>query len=246
MKPVPAIICASGGSKIGKSSLAAKSEKPVFIQTEDVGDGINALKTPLLKTFGEVLAAFEWLGTNEHDYKTCVLDSLDWTANLIHNQVCLENNVKNIEKIPYGKGYIMATDMWRQLIDCAKYLRDKRGMTIIYIAHTEIKRFENPETEAYDRYQLKLHKNAADLIMESSDIILFLNYYVGVTKSDSGGFKKDRIRAVGSGERVIYTEERPAFKAGNRYGLPSEIPFDAEGQYWNIIKSYIPYYQGAK
>jgi len=32
-----------------------------------------------------------------------------------------------------------------------------------------------------------------------------------------------RTRAVGSGERVLYTEERPAWLAKNRYGLPSEM-----------------------
>jgi hypothetical protein len=33
-------------------------------------------------------------------------------------------------------------------------------MTIICLAHAEIKRFDAPDTEAYDRYQIKLHKRA--------------------------------------------------------------------------------------
>jgi hypothetical protein len=31
-------------------------------------------------------------------------------------------------------------------------------------------------------------------------------------------------RALGSGERVLYTAERPAFLAKNRYGLPDVLP----------------------
>ena len=37
-----------------------------------------------------------------------------------------------------------------------------------------------------------------------------------------------------SGERVIYTEERPAFHAKNRYGLDFEMPFD-----WKEIRNAI-------
>ncbi len=243
INPTPSTICITGGPKIGKSTLAEKFGNTAFIQAEDIGDGIKSFKTPLLKSYEDILNAFKWLAEADHKFNACALDTVDWSANAIHQKICQENGVKNIEKIPYGKGYMMATDLWRQLIDCGKYLRDQRGMTMLYIAHTEIKRFENPETEAYDRYQLKLHKNAADLIMETSDIILFANHYVGITKSDAAGFKKDRVRAIGCGERVLYTEERPAFRAGNRFGLPPEIPFDTEGKYWDIIKSYIPYYQ---
>ena len=39
-----------------------------------------------------------------------------------------------------------------------------------------------------------------------------------------------KTKAV-SGDRVIYTEERPAFLAKNRYGLDFEMPFD-----WNVIR----------
>lgn len=241
--PKPPIITISGPPKIGKSSFGQQANNPAFIQTEDVGDGITAFKTPLLTSFSSVLESLEWLGTNQHDFKSVVTDSMDWMERLIHKQICAENNVSNLEKIGYGKGYIMAVDLWTKYIDCVKYLRDTRNMMIINVAHTQIKRFENPETEPYDRYELKLHKAASDLIMESSDIILFANYFVGVTKTETGGFKKTRTRAVGSGERVLYTEERPAFKAGNRFNLPPEIPFDREGQYWNTIVANIPYYQ---
>ncbi len=33
-------------------------------------------------------------------------------------------------------------------------------------------------------------------------------------------------RALGSGERVLYTAERPAFLAKNRYGLPETLPLE--------------------
>lgn len=35
--------------------------------------------------------------------------------------------------------------------------------------------------------------------------------------------KGQTFRAVGSGDRIIYTQERPAFLAKNRWSLPDEI-----------------------
>ena len=66
---------------------------------------------------------------------------------------------------------------------------------------------------------------AAALLQEHSDIVLFANYRVSTVKADVG-FNKKVTRALGSGERVLYTEERPAFLAKNRYGLPDVLPLD--------------------
>ena len=42
-------------------------------------------------------------------------------------------------------------------------------------------------------------------------------------------------RALGSGERVLYTAERPAFIAKNRYGLPDVLPLD-----WDAFAAAMP------
>ncbi len=52
--------------------------------------------------------------------------------------------------------------------------------------------------------------------------MLFANYRISTVKSDVG-FNKKVTRALGSGERVLYTAERPAFLAKNRYGLPDSL-----------------------
>jgi hypothetical protein len=53
-------------------------------------------------------------------------------------------------------------------------------------------------------------------------------------KSDVG-FNKKVTRALGSGERVLYTAERPAFLAKNRYGLPDVMPLD-----WGAFGAALP------
>jgi len=240
----PPRILIYGPQKIGKSSFGSLADSPVFVQAEDGLDNIDANAFPLAKTFQEIMTNLTELATQPHDFKTVVIDSLDWMEPMIWQQVCQEHNVKTIEEVlkGYGKGYVQALNVWREYIDAINYLREEKRMTVVQIAHAHIKRFENPETDAYDRYEIKLHKSASSLVMEHSDIILFANYFVGIKKEDKAMSKEGRKRAVGSGERVLYTEERPSFMAGNRYGLPAEIPFDKEGQYWNVIAQHVPFF----
>ena len=109
-------------------------------------------------------------------------------------------------------------------------------MTVIQIAHTDIKRFDSPEHEPYDRYVIKLHARAAALLQEHSDVVLFANYRISTVKSDIG-FNKKVTRALGSGERVLYTAERPAFLAKNRYSLPDSLPLS-----WAAFAEAMPHF----
>jgi hypothetical protein len=108
-------------------------------------------------------------------------------------------------------------------------------MTIVQIAHTDIKRFDSPESEPYDRYIIKLHTKASALLQEHSDIVLFANYRISTVKSDVGFYKKV-TRALGSGERLLHTAERPAFLAKNRYALPDTIAMS-----WAALAEAMPH-----
>lgn len=245
----PPRILIYGSQKKGKSTFGSLADSPVFIQVEDGLDAINVDSFPLAKSFQEVMGNLQSLAEQEHKFKTVVVDSIDWLEPLVWKETVIRNpygdkgkKVENIEDYGYGKGYMHAMDVWRDYLDALDYLRSEKGMTIIQICHAQIRKFENPETDIYDRYELKLQKSASAKLMEHSDIILFVNQYVGVKKEEKGRSKDGRKRAVGTGELVLYTEERPAFMAGNRYGLPAEIPFAKDGSYWGVLAEYIPFF----
>lgn len=240
-RAVPPRILIYGPQGIGKSTFISKADTPVLIQTEDGLGNLSIPAYPLARSYGDVMSQLTELATVDHPYKTVAVDSADWLEPLIWKQVAAEAGKKSIEDIGYGKGYVMALDLWREYIEALNYLRDEKNMAVIQTAHAQIKRFENPETESYDRYEIKLHKLASAVLLEHSDIVLFANHYVAVSK-ESGGFNKDRKRALDTDERILYTQERPSAVAKNRYGLPKEIPFDVEGQYWNVIAQHIPFY----
>ena len=211
-----------GVEGIGKSTFAAYSPKPIFILTEDGLGSLPVQHFPLAKTVGSVMSAITTLYEEKHDYKTVVLDSLDWLEAMIWQEMEAKHDAKDLA---YGKGASIAADKWRTIVTAFDALRTKHGITVILIAHTTIKRFDSPETEPYDRYQPKLQERSGSLIREWADAVLFANYKTIVKQSDVG-FNKTVSRGVSSGERMLFTSERPAYMAKNRYSLPECIPLD--------------------
>ena len=158
-----------GTHGIGKSTFGAMSPKPIFLQTEDGLGEIDCDKLPLTESFEQAIAALSELYTEKHPYRTIVVDSLDWLERLIWADVCRKRNVENIEDIGFGKGYVFALTQWREFLTGLEALRNDRGMMAILVAHARIERFENPETETYDRYVPRLHKLAAAVLQEWCD-----------------------------------------------------------------------------
>lgn len=224
--PKPPRIVLYGPHGIGKNTFAAGAPKPVLINLEDghpTDTPIDAF--PKATKFSEVMEAFGALYTEDHDFETLIVDSLDWLEPLVWAETCQRNNWSDIEQPGYGKGYISALEVWREYLDAINGLRNDKGLAVIQTAHAEIKTFNSPETEPYDRYQIKLQKRAGELVQEHADMVLFANWKVSTTKTDAG-FNKKVTRGIGAGQRTVYTEERPAFLAKNRHRLPPELPLD--------------------
>ncbi len=99
--PMPPRILVYGTEGTGKSTVAACTPKPIFIQTEDGLGEIDCAKFPLARSFGDVMTALEELASQPHDFETIVVDSLDWLERLIWQDVCTAENVSNIEKIGF-------------------------------------------------------------------------------------------------------------------------------------------------
>lgn len=250
----PPRILIYGVAGIGKTTMLSQAPYPIMIQTED-GEGIIDIpRFPLAKNYNDVMDALGVLASTEHPYKTVCIDSLDWFEPMVWAQTIALNPKTNkaggvaaeIEDYGYGKGFAMALDQWREYLDAINYLRNERGMMVIQTAHSKISKFEPPDGDAYDKYELKLQHSAKTsaclLLQEHSDIVLFANYKVGVTK-EKKGMNDTRTRAIGSGQRILHTQERPAYAAKNRYSLPESIPFDKEGNYWGTLAAHIPFLQ---
>ena len=223
--PAPRRVMLYGTHGIGKSTFAAHAPKPIFIQTEDGLGEIECDKFPLTTTFDQGMQALSELYTEKHPFRTVVVDSLDWLERQIWSEVCRKRSVESIEDIGYAKGYVFALTQWREFLEGMTALRNDKGMMIVLIAHARIERFENPETESYDRYVPRLHRLASQVIQEWCDEVLFATFKV-YTKQTDEGFDRKRSQGIGTGERIMRTVERPAHVAKNRLSLPEEMPLD--------------------
>lgn len=248
MKPPKIVIYGVGG--IGKTSFAAGAPNPIFLFTEE-GQGLLDVPRfelrpddPVLRSWQEITGAIDALMVGEHTFSTLVLDGIDFAEALLWRYTCETVNGEkgkrchSIEDYGYGKGYGHAVDIASvELLQKLDDLRTKRNMAIVVIAHADARKFSPPDSESYERYQLKLQEKFAHKLYDWADCVLFAANHAFVTKDDEG-FNKTRARAIGEGQRVLHTVERPPFWAKNRYNLPAELPFPMVGA-WNVFQNAI-------
>jgi|ERR1041385_4733824 hypothetical protein len=225
-KKRPLRVLVHGQPGVGKTTFAADAPAPVFICPED---GIPATLDVARFTspdggwrWQDILDAITELAVGQHSFSTLVFDTLDWIEPIIWEHVCKEDGVTSIEKVGggYGKGYQAALDCWRQLLAYVERLSAAKGMNVVMLAHSAIRNFKDPQSEGYDRWELKLNKFPAGLVKEWCDDVLFAQHEAGVATDG----RTKRKRGVSTGARIVRTVWDAAFDAKNRNGLPPEMP----------------------
>lgn len=212
-----------GPEGIGKSSFASQFSDPVFIDTEGSTDNMDVARLDKPTSWAMLKNEIAFIKANPDACKTLVIDTIDWAEQLAVDYVCSQHQKNGIEDFGWGKGYTYVQEEIGRLLNSLGELVDN-GINVVLTAHAQIKKFEQPdEMGSYDRYELKLGQKSssktAPLVKEWADMVLFANYKTIVMTTDTG-----KKKAQG-GERVMYTNHRPAWDAKNRHGLPDQLPF---------------------
>ena len=211
-----------GPEGIGKSTLSAAFPEPVFLDTEGGTIHLNVTRFPKPETWEDVQSFISQLSQTKHDFKTLVVDTVDWLERLLVEHICRKSHKDGIEDFGYGKGYTYLAEEFSRFLQSLEALRES-GMNLVMVAHSTIRKFEQPDAAgAYDRYELKLSKQCAPLLKEWCDLLLFVNYFTKVTEKDG------KQKAVGGKERRIYTSHCAAFDAKNRHELDDVLPMAFE------------------
>lgn len=219
----PICMCLYGEGGVGKTEFCTKFPDPLFIDYEG-GSERYEVERVRPKGYFEVK---EFLSTpaSLSNYKTLVIDSLDWLERAMYKDMCDKAKVNTVEDLGgYGKWVNVVLAEWSSFIDLLKKIREENKLNIILTAHYQVKAFNDPITATpYDRYSMKLNEKASAHIREWVDMVLFANFET-YSKTSTSSDKKGR--GVGTGVRLFHTEKRPAHDAKNRFGLPYTMPMD--------------------
>lgn len=211
-----------GPEGIGKSTLASRFPRPLFIDTEGSTRHMDVSRTETPSSWTMLLEQVKAVRDAPSLCATLVLDTADWAEMLCISHICAENHVTGLESFGYGKGYVYLAEEFGRLLNLLSEVI-ARGVTVVVTAHAMMRKFEQPdEMGAYDRWELKLQRKTAPLLKEWADLVLFANYKTVVVAADKEG-KKHKAQG---GRRVLYTAHHPCWDAKNRLGLPEELPMD--------------------
>jgi len=242
-------IILQGQEGVGKTTWAAGCPEVLFLTCED-GGGLLDYARVVCPTWVELVDAVKSINREgmPAGYTTIAIDTIDSFERLLWQHLCEIKNVDSVEQIEggFGKGYKLSAEHIAFLLQGLDSIRTRQGVNVVLLAHVHVKAFNDPNGPAYDRYEMRVAKEAAGLLSSWADAQLFACFNVTVLKTgkktrdnrsgvvDAGDMEKGKATKV---ERVIYTSKDAAFDAKNRHNLPDELPMDfaafAKAIQWN-------------
>ncbi len=214
----PPRVVAYGFEGVGKTGFAAGAPNVFFLDANQGSFKYNVNRVVI----GSWDETFEWLEAIEHGHVQCdnvALDVLSDFENMSYAKLFTGTTISKYEG-GYGKGDDVALMEWRRLLAQIERVW-MRGKGIIFVAHAQVKKFEDPTGPGYERFELACRKNVAALLKGWSDYVFFARESVA-TISEKG----KPTRATTTGERWIYTKRTPAYdaKARGTVLFPDKIP----------------------
>ena len=104
-----------GPEGVGKSTLAARFPKPLFIDTEGGTNKMDVARFPK-PTSWEMLKN-EVREAPATGCKTIIIDTIDWAEKLCIATICDASEKKGIEDFGYGKGYVYEREEFGRFLD---------------------------------------------------------------------------------------------------------------------------------
>ena len=228
----PPRICVYGKPGIGKTTLAHSAPNSFFICTES--DSTKKLlgsdRMPDCTTLDGFIKQLNIIGAeDEIPFKTLVIDGLSGLEKLIERVLCDLHNVDTIQDIGggYGKGERMTVSYFLQVFELLDRIRVKHKICIMILAHNNVTTFKDPASDSYNYYCPDVNKYARGELVKWLDCLFFADYEV-YKDSKEEGFGNKRVIAKGDGNRILHTQERPAYLCKTRYHHNKKIPMTWE------------------
>lgn len=238
------IITILGDAGLGKTSLAASFPKPIFICAEEglqsVPENVRPDALPTVKTATDLWQQVKALMSEEHDYKTLVIDSVT-ALDKIFMQDVLESDPSTPASINqalggYGSGIAAVTALHNRLRKGVGLLVSKKKMTIVFIAHADTENIELPDQESgYTRFCLRLNKKSVSPYVDDVDLVGFIKLCTFVKTRANSKTK----RGIATGERELVCHVVAENVSKNRYGITESVLVE-QGK--NPLLDLIPFF----
>lgn len=237
-----------GGAGVGKTTLAALFPRPIILQSEE-GDSVfdtwaDEAKPDVISMAGKkkpyqfIMEFIRELYTTEHEFKTVIVDSNTALNLMLEKQVVAEEIEQGLKTTNiadacggYHKGYIYVASLHAEIIRGFDALRKEKGITVIFLGHSEIIKIKNNPDDAseYAVFGLSMHQKSANNYINNCDAVLYLTkekFITGAEISRKTGATTKFGRATESGNRILVTSgdgKTGYISAKNRYDLEPEI-----------------------
>lgn len=218
-KQSPHRVLIYGPEKVGKSSFALGAPDPLFVDTEQGTDELDVPNRVQVHTWDEFMALLDEIQQSPGLCKTLVVDSVTSAERMAGQQVCAKAGKTALNEFAHGRGYTSVYAEWGRAMDLFQRIYTEQSINLVFVAHSTIATFKNPEGDDYDRYTIELSKGVKSPLMKWVTEILFANFeaLIDVDKDTK------QAKGVGGKLRVLYTQHRDAYDAGNRHNLPERL-----------------------
>jgi len=232
-----------GSAGTGKTWLCRHAENPFYIATEkgvekvpDVGRFIKDGRINVPHDIDTFFNMMRFFITQQHDYKTIVIDSGKFVDQLIFSDVIAKHPYETIKKesvkvesigdYNFGAGYDKALGYWVRILKGIEAL-NKKGINVILIAHAHDKNVSNVSGD-YKKTKIDLFEfgqfSAPNLLYAASDWTYYLASEVQTVKRKNV-FGTEKITALqGNPDIKVYTRSTNNFDAKIRTSVRSNVP----------------------
>lgn len=230
----PQRILLYGPGGIGKSSLAALTPQPVFLDIERGTREIDVPRIDTIETFSDLRACLQSSALD--GFATVVIDSATKAEELAvaHALATIPHEkghrVSSLEGYGFGKGLSHVYDTFLLLLsDLDKQVR--AGRNVILVAHDCVADAPNPVGEDFIRYEPHLQSpksgkaSIRNRVVQWADHVLFIGYDVIASEG----------KGKGTGTRTIWPVERPDHVAKSR-SIAEPVQFlEGDGSIWSQV-----------
>jgi len=216
-----------GEPKVGKTTFASKYPNALFIATEAGHKFVEVYQTNP-KSWTDIKKTARELLTEEHDYKTVVIDTADNMVMMVARSVCNQMNLQHEADADFGKAY---SRIKQEIMDVVSALT-RHGLGVVFISHVDMR-------------ETTMHQNVSDG-KGGHRLTEVKSKMIDATLSGSA---KKIIRGLcdmifycyidDNSKRWIRTKQTESIMAGDRSGkLPAVMPLDYE-KFENELKKQI-------